>query len=454
MSIGPSWARSASILACLLIPCASGLPTSAAATTLDQAFVDAYLENPRLRAGRAQLRATDELVPQALSGYRPTVEIDGSLEGVSGQTDRGDIDRLTTGAALSLRQNLYAGGGTQALVDASLEVVAATRAQLLSLEQTVLTDVVAAYSAVWRDRVVLELALANASRLDRQLQATRDRFSVGEVARTDVAQAQARVAGARSDIEQARADLAASVAAYRAVIGEDPQDLAEPEPAADLPASPEAAFLLAATNPEVVAAARLVESQRHRIDVAYADLLPSLDLTGDLSYLDEPSAGLDYQRRATVGLQLNIPLYQGGLEYSQVRENRQTLLQRQGELENSVRSVQQQVTTAWEQLIAARAAIEALKAQVDANRIALDGVQEEAQVGQRTVLDVLDAEQELFESQVDLVRAQRVETVASYQLKAAIGEMTVVGLDLDVDPYDAEAYFEQQRTRLFGIDTQ
>ena len=210
----------------------------------------------------------------------------------------------------------------------------------------------------------------------------------------------------------------------------------------------------AGSNPDIMTAKHLLETNRHQVDVAYADLLPDLNLTGDVSYIDEPSSGVDWQRRAQVGLELSIPLYQGGRVYSEVRERRQTLRQSQNDLEVSMRSVQRQVTTAWEQLQAARAAIEALMAQVRANQVALDGVQEEALVGQRTVLDVLDAEQELFQAQTDLVRAQRAETLASYQLKFAVGELTVVGLALDVEPYDAESYYNQHRSRLFGVASQ
>ena len=419
--------------------------------TLDGAMIVAYQTNPRLVAGRAELEATAELVPQALAGFRPTVTVDGTSEGVTGQSSLGDIDRLTSGAALNLRQSLYSGGGTVAGVASAEEIVSAQRAVLMSTEQQVLLDVVSAYSATWRDRSVLELAVANEARIARQLQATRDRFNVGEVARTDLAQAEARLAGARSDIEQARADLAASVAAFRDLVGHEPGDLESPMPIETLPESREAAFAIAESNPTVLAAAHLVQSGRHQIDVAYADLLPSLDLTGELSYLDEPSSGLDWQRRGRLGVQLSIPLYQGGRVYSQVRERRQTLRRRQSELEGSVRGVQRNVATSWELLQAARSAIEALRSQVNANQIALNGVQQEALVGQRTVLDVLDAEQELFQAQVDLVRARQIETFASYQLKSAVGELTVVRLGLDVEPYDAEAYFEQQRNRLFGI---
>ena len=198
------------LTAALLLGSAYGC--GARAETLDEALVEAYGSNPRLVAGRAELRASDELVEQARAGFRPVISANGTLEAVAGQTNFGDIDRKTAGLALAIRQSLYSGGGTTARLASAEKLVLAQRARLVSLEQDVLLDVVDAYTSTWRDRLVLKLAFANETRLERQLQATKDRFYVGEVARTDLAQAEARVAGARSDVEQARANLSASSA--------------------------------------------------------------------------------------------------------------------------------------------------------------------------------------------------------------------------------------------------
>ncbi|MEZ5826088.1 MAG: TolC family outer membrane protein [Geminicoccaceae bacterium] len=426
----------------------------ARAESLEEAFQWTYEKNPRLLAGRAQLRAVDESVPQALSGFRPTVSFDNSFTGTNVETDRTESDGPSAGTALNLRQSLYSGGGTVASVAAAEESVKAQRANLLALEQGVFFDVVTAYTSTWRDRAVLELALSNRARIERQLQATRDRFRVGDVARTDVAQAEARLARSESDIEQARAELSASVAFYRDVVGAEPGELEDPAAVDGLPETLDAAQELARRNPLVVASEHIVRNSRHRMDVAAANLWPSLDLTGQLAYTDEPAAGVSWQKKAQIGLQLSVPLYQGGRVYSEVRQSRQTLTQRQKEYEASLRSVQRSVTTAWERLLAARAAIVAIESQVRASRIALNGVQEEAFVGQRTVLDVLDAEQELFQAQTDFVRASSIAVIASYELKSAIGELTVSGLELPVVPYDSSSYYDQQRTRLFGIDAE
>ncbi len=423
------------------------------ADSLNEALVSAYLTNPRLEAGRAQLRATDELVPQAQAAGRPSVFLDGTIDALTADTDVTERDdRVTRGVDLSLRQPLYAGGGIRAGIREAENAVRAERAFLVATEQQVLLDAVDAYTATWRDRAVLDLALTNETRIRRQLEATRDRFEVGEVARTDVAQAQARLARAQADVETARADLAESTATFRDVIGFDPGVLVEPEAFAPLPASESEAQALAAANPNITSATFRLQAAREAVDVAFADLLPSLDIAGNLIYRQQESRAIDRRDEARIGLTLSVPLFQGGADRSRVRQNRETVQARRSELEDTLRGVQRSVTTAWERVLAARAVIDALEEESRANQIALDGVEEEALVGQRTVLDVLDAEQELFTSQVDLVRAQREWVVATYLLKSAVGELTVAGLDLGVKPYDGEANYLKQRDRLFGID--
>lgn len=427
------------------------------ATDLAETLVKTYLSNPELAAGRAELRQTDELVPQALAGYRPSLFLNGGVEGVAGTAKQdggvvGSANRSASSVGVTLQQNLYAGGGTQASVSRAENLVTAQRSRLLALEQQVLLDAVDAHTAVYRDRRVLELALNNEERLGRQLEATRDRFEVGEVARTDVAQAEARLSRARADIETAKADLAASRALYQRVVGEEPRDVENAAPLRELPATFEEASALAADNPDVIAATYDLYAARDEVDVAFADLLPSIDLRADAAHEEQPTVQTRWGRSAALGVTLSIPLYQGGAEQARVRESRQRVRQRRDQLENAHRSVQELVTASWERLLAATAAIDAFDAEVRANRIALEGVEQEALVGARTVLDVLDAEQELFTSQVNLVRAQREEVLASYQLKLAVGQLTVTDLALPVEPYDPTAYYRRQRTRLFGLD--
>jgi TolC family type I secretion outer membrane protein len=437
-------------------------PAPGWATTLREALVNAYQTNPDLEASRALLRATDELVPQALAGYRPSLFLNGGLEAARGNIGRGNrsggldasqsSNRTSKQVSLSVRQNLYAGGSTAAGVRQAENQVSAERANLISTEQQVLLAAITAYTDVWRDKSVLDLALNNEQRLRRQLRATRDRFEVGEVARTDVAQAEARLSRARADIETAKANLAASQAQYRQVIGSDPGVLEDPQPAEGLPPNLEQALAIAANNPDIINATYSLAAAREAVDVAYGTILPSLDLESDLSYADQPNSTQPWQDEASIGLNLTIPLYQGGSEYSQIRQAREQALQIRSNLASSQRSVRENVSRTWDQVYAARAAIRSFQDEVKANRIALEGVQQEALVGSRTVLDVLDAEQELFTSQVNLVRARRDYVVVTYQLKAAIGELTVDDLKLGIETYNPVVYYERNRTRLFGLD--
>lgn len=441
------------LIAAALLLCAA----PAAAETLEEALVEIYANNPELAAARARLRATDELVPQALSGWRPTITLDGGVQGVAGQSrfagsgvDQ-DLDRATRSIAATLRQNLYAGGATTAATNRAENLVRAERANLAALEQRLFLDGVDAYTAVWRDRAVLDLALNNEQRLRRQLQATRDRFQVGEVARTDVAQAEARLSRARADVEAAKANLAASVAFYQRVVGKEPGRLAKPVRPPGLPRSLTEARKLAEKNPQLIAATFALAAARDDVDVSLAALLPSVDLLLRAERAWEPQATLSWSRQASIGVSVTIPLYQGGAEHARVRAARQTVEQRRNDLEAAQRSVQQTVATAWDRLLAATAAIQAFRAEVRASDIALQGVQEENLVGARTVLDVLDAEQELFTARVNLVRAERDEILAAFQLKAAIGQLTVEDLGLKVERYDVERNYRIARERLFGV---
>src|SRR4051794_19901993 len=448
-------------------------PGPAGATQLADALIGAYQTNPQLQAERATLRATDELVPQALSGYRPRVFLNGAIQGTKGEigndktsvsnainglTGNGNqdgsknADATTRQVDLSVRQNLYAGGGTVASVRRAESQVLSERANLLATEQSVLLNAVDAYATAWQDRSVLELALNNEQRLRRELEATRDRFRVGEVARTDVAQAEASLSQSRADVETAKSDLATAVAVYRQVVGSDPGVLQQPRSVPDLPRTIQQAQDLAAGNPALTSAQYAVAAAREAVRVTYASLLPSVDLSGDLLYANQPSSEIPWERQASLGLSVTIPLYQQGLVASQVRQSRQQVESTRNNLETSQRGVTESVASAWEQLIAARAAIQSLRDAVRANEIALEGVRQEALVGARTVLDVLDAEQALFTSQVNLVRAERVEVVTSYQLKSAVGQLTVADLRLATQPYDPEAYYRRNRDRLFGID--
>ncbi|HET6521292.1 MAG TPA: TolC family outer membrane protein [Geminicoccaceae bacterium] len=436
----------ASALLCL------GPASGLRAQTLEEALVAAYLTNPRLEAERANVRATDELVPQARAGFRPTLSLN-SNAGITWQdTDFGTDTFTPFTNSLSLNQPLYRGGETTASVRRAEAVVRADRAALGAAEQQLLLDAAAAYTDVLAAQAVLDLANNNVQRLRRQLEATQDRFEVGEVTRTDVAQAEARVSQAISDQVQAAGALLATKATFRRVIGLEPQSLVRPTPLAGLPASEEEARRVAAEiNPNIIAARFNATAARADVDVALSALRPRLSLNGELTNANEPTATIDNQTSASLGASLTVPLYQGGAESARVRQTKQILRQRLDQLDETGRAVFEEVTAAAQQLETATAQIRSITDQVRAAEIALEGARQEALVGARTTLDVLDLEQDLFQAQVSLVQAARDEIVASYRLKAAIGQLTVTELDLPVEPYEAEAHYRDVRGKWFGL---
>jgi TolC family type I secretion outer membrane protein len=432
----------------------AGLASGGAhAQSLEQALVSAYLTNPQLEAQRAALRATDELVPQALSGWRPTVQAEGAAiyNDTDGSGGRGDTF-TTLQSSLAVDQEIYSGGETVANTRRAERLVRVERAQLLVVEQDVLLDAVTVYTDLLAARAVLDFATQNEGRLTRQLQATRDRFEVGEVTRTDVAQADARLSGSTADRVEAEGSVAAAIASYRRVINQEPAGLVVPPPLDLLPATQdEAQHLALDLNPNIAAAQYNLAAARADVDVAESSLLPRLSVRGELAYARDPSETLDWNRDASIGANLRVPLYQGGGEYARVRQTKQTVRQRRDDLENTLRAVRDEVTNAWETLVTATSRIESIGAQVRANEIAVEGSRQEALVGQRTTLDVLDQESDLFQSQVNLVRARRDQIVASYRLKAAIGQLTAGGINLPVQPYDGEAYYDDTRNRWTGL---
>lgn len=425
------------------------------AQSLEQALVSAYLTNPQLEAQRAALRATDELVPQALSGWRPSVIAEGDtiFNDTERSGPRSNSDTFTTlQSSLAVDQEIYSGGETVANTRRAERLVRVERARLVVVEQDVLLQAVTVYTDLLAARAVLDFANQNEGRLRRQLQATQDRFDVGEVTRTDVAQADARHSGAISDRIAAEGAVAGAIASYRRVINQEPAGLVVPPPLSLLPDTEEEAQVIAEDlNPSIAAAQYNLAAARADVDVAESSLLPRLSVRGELAYARDPNVNLDWRRDASIGANLRVPLYQGGGEYARVRQTKQTVRQRRDDIEDRLRAVRDEVTTSWETLLTATSRIESIGAQVRANEIAVEGSRQEALVGQRTTLDVLDLESDLFQSQVDLVRARRDQIIASYRLKAAIGQLTPGGIDLPVQEYDAEAYYDDTRNRWIGL---
>ncbi len=429
---------------------------AAQAQTLEQALSAAYANNPALQAERAELRATDEGVPQALGRWRPTVELVGSLGLNQTRQNFGANDVDTTPRTLTFRvtQNLYEGGGTTARVAAAEAEVKAARARLLGTEQGILLDTVTAFMDVVQDTAVLDLNRQNERRLVRQLEATRDRFEVGEVTRTDVAQAESRVSRAQADTIAAAGDLEVSRAAYQEVVGELPGALTPPDAFPDIPTGRDEAIAIAQDrNPVVVAAVFDREAAERTVRLQAADLLPTVDLVGQAQH--NRDSGVEDGRQSTLNVTatVTVPIYQQGIATSEIRTARQQAAQAERLIDDARRQATEDATAAWEIHQTALAQIRAFEDEVRATSIALEGVEQEAAVGSRTVLDVLDAEQELLDAQVNLVRAERDEVVALYDLLSAVGNLTAAGLALPVQVYDEQFYYNAVRDSVYDLDT-
>ena len=445
---------------------ASGvIPAHAQPKTLQDALSAAYNNNPTLQTARAQLRATDELVPQALAGWRPTVVIASGVgygagditstqrSGFTGQSSEvtSRNNRLINTNQVTLTQPIYRGGATRAGTNQADNRVFAQRGRLIATEQTVFTNVINAYVNVIQTQQVLQLNINNEQVLARQLQATNDRFRVGEITRTDVAQAEAALAGARATRQTAEGNLQTARGTYRQFVGELPEQLIEPQPL-KLPVrnQAEAVQLASQNNPNVIAALFDDAAARDNIDLQFSALMPQLSIQGAAARTDgQQTAGLS-GNSATVLLNASIPLYQGGAEYSRVRQARQQQQQSRKTVDDVRRQVSQQATQSWETLTSSRATIESTRSQIRANQIALEGVQREAIVGSRTTLDVLNAEQALLNSRVTLVQNLAAFVNASYSVAAAIGRLTARDLSLKVPMYDETAYYNAVRQKLFG----
>jgi len=444
-------------LACSLSLVTVFFAQPAAAQTLQESMAAAYETNAALNAERARLRQTDERVPQALSGYRPSVTafaragrrwLDSNRESIIGEEDDALFQRQY---GASIQQPLFTGGQTAAAVRGAENAVRAERARLEAQEQNVLLDTATTYSDVHRDQAVLQLRIQNEQRLGRQLEAARDRFQVGEVTRTDVSQAEARLARATAERIAAEGILAASRAAFRNVVGQAPALLGRPPLPEQLPSSLEEVNRIAADwNPNVTAAGYDERSALDGVDQVRGELSPTVSLIGrvqrDLD-VSERDSRLD---SAEALIDLQVPLYQSGAVYSRLRAQKQAVAERRRRLDQAAHDAVEDATRAWNRLETAGAEIGSLRKQVEANQIALEGVEREAEVGARTVLDVLDAQQELSDSQVSLVRAEGDQVTAAYQLKSAVGELTARRLGLSVTLYDPSQHYREVRGAWFG----
>jgi outer membrane protein len=531
---------------------ASGLAILAAAPataeTLESALAKAYQGNPVLNASRAGVRAIDENVALAQSGYRPQVNLNATMgvqyletqgssavsvrssaasaatsgdvasslgntanassalgtstglaSGLStstgiGSTGLGSLGTansgLTSGAAsgaggggsaasnlaaaqtitsrrtvastylpssagLSVSQTLFNGFQTDNLTRRAESTVYSQRETLRFTELTVLYNAVQAYMNVLSNTATLELNRNNVEVLEEQLRQTRDRFNVGEVTRTDVAQAEARLAGARSQVSAAESALRTSIGIYRQNIGVEPRQLAPGRPLDRfVPPTLDSAIAIGLReHPQIVSAIHAVDAAEAQVKVLEGQLAPQVNLTGTLTQYYDQSGPNQSFFVGFVGGQLRIPIYEGGQTYASIRQAKETVGQSRIQVDQARDQVRAQIVDFWGRLEAAKAQVIAAQAQVQANEVALNGVREEARVGQRTTLDVLNAQQELLTSRVSLIVAQRDRVIYSYGVVQAIGQLTARFTALPVEYYSAKVHYDQVKDLWFGLRT-
>ncbi|WP_300530046.1 TolC family outer membrane protein [Maricaulis sp.] len=422
------------------------------AQTLSEALAQAYNSNPTLQAERARLRVTDEGRVQARSARLPSVSADASISRNSTESEstfvingqpvasNSETDSTPKNYSISASQALFRGGRTSGAIDQATAQVMAGRETLRIVEQGVLVDAVTAFMDVRRDSEVVSIRRNNVEVLNQQLQAARDRFEVGEITRTDVAQAEARLSGAQAQLSAAQSQLAASRAAYERVTGQPAATLQQPPALPDLPQSlASAAELAYANSPQLLAAQYGEEAARYGIQVARGAMLPEVSLSATASAARDSQFSGDSRDSTSVTARVSMPIFTGGLNRSRVRAAVAQEDQARFQVNEARRQVTEGVTNAWSGYVASLAVIESSSQAVRANEIALDGVQQEAFVGLRTTLDVLNAEQELLDARLTLVTAERDSYVAGFRLLQAMGLLSADLLNLNVETYDPAA---------------
>ncbi|OPY95696.1 channel protein TolC [Bradyrhizobium sacchari] len=436
-------------------------PTPALADTIEAALVRAYQNNPQLNAQRAQVRSTDENVPQALSGYRPKVNLSVSAgnqyqdiqQVQKGPTIHGDLQ--PNSASLTINQTLYNGNITANRTRVAESQVSGSREALRSLDQTVLLQAATTYMDYLRDAATLEVQRSNVRVLEQTLKQTRDRFNVGEVTRTDVAQSEAQLAAGKTQALTAEANLTTTRANFRRIIGNEPTNLAPGSPVDRfLPSTLASAIELGLIeHPNVTAAMYGIDVNFLQVKVAEGALLPTVTVQAGITQSYQQTLTVFRTTTASAVATASVPIYQGGIEYSLIRQSKENLAQQRLNLETTRDQTRANVVQFWGTLQAGKAQVQSAQAQVTASEIALNGVREEAKAGQRTTLDVLNAQQALVNARVALVTAQHDRVVASYNVLAAVGRLSPQVLGLATTVYDASVHYHQIRDSWGGVRT-
>jgi outer membrane protein len=443
----------------------AGWACAASAETMQSALVKAYQNNPQLNAQRANARSIDENVPQALSGYRPklivTTGVSEQYVSLTSKTPSSAGPNYLNSAnffspwtvGITGQQTLFNGFQTANRTRAAESQVSGAREALRVIEQTVLLNAATAYMDVLRDTANLEVQRSNVRVLQETLKQTRDRFNVGEVTRTDVAQAEAQLAAGQSAELAAESTLTTSKANYRQIILVEPVNLAPGSPVDRFfPKTLAASIDLGLTeNPNVTSAMHGVDVSFLQVKINEGALLPVVTMQVSAQQQSEPFPGLTTEFLGTATANVTIPIYQGGSEYSLIRQSKESLSQQRLTLDLTRNQVRQALVQAWGQLEAAKAQVVAAQSQVASSEVALNGVREEARVGQRTTLDVLNAQQALVNARVALVTAQHDRVVASYNVLAAVGRLSPQVLGLPTPVYDPMIHYQQVRDAWVGV---
>ncbi|MDR3486257.1 MAG: TolC family outer membrane protein [Bradyrhizobium sp.] len=431
--------------------------------TIEAALVRAYQNNPQLNAQRALVRSTDENVPQALSGYRPKVAVTASagyqytdaLSSFGGPGADFHAGQTPLSAGGTVTQTLYNGNQTANKTRAAEGQVSGAREGLRVLEQSVLLSAATIYMDYLRDAAIVEVQRSNTRVLEQTLKQTRDRFNVGEVTRTDVAQSEAQLAAGRTQQLTAESNLTTTRSNFRRIIGNEPEALAPGSPVDRfLPKTlPSAVELSLIENPNVTAAMYGIDVSFLQVKVNEGALLPTVTAQASVQEAYQPSIFTPKQFFASAIAQVNVPLYQGGAEYSLIRQSKETLAQQRLNLELTRDQTRANTVTAWGQLVAGKAQVASAQSQVTASEIALNGVREEAKAGQRTTLDILNAQQALVNARVALVTAQHDRVVASYAVLNSVGRLSPQVLKLATSVYDPSVHYQQVRDSWYGVRT-
>jgi len=449
---------------------AHAVPTPSLADTIEAALARAYQGNPQLNAQRALVRSTDENVAQALAGYRPKAAVTTSageqytdFNSTSGpgsspvkiiRTEHNGFDPPRS-AGLTVTQTLFNGNQTANKTRVAESQVSGAREALRVLEETVLLGAATVYMDYLRDAAILEVQRSNVRVLEQTLRQTRDRYNVGTVTPTDVAQSEAQLAAGKTQELTAQANVTTTRANFRRIIGNEPVALAPGSPVdrflpRNVNASIELTFI---ENPNVSAAMYGIDVNFLQVKINEGALLPTLNLVTSVQQAYEQTLTTYRSFGASTVAQVSAPIYQGGAEYSLIRQSKESLAQQRLNLETVRDQARANTVTAWGQLEAGKAQVVSAEAQVAASEIALTGVRQEASAGQRTTLDVLNAQQALVNARVALVTAQHDRVVASYAVLSAVGRLTPQVLHLPTTTYDASVHYQQVRDSWYGVQT-